>query len=667
MELARWHYYRSSQEIPTPLNTLPDQPVTATNWSLTQANELYNVSDWSAGYFAIDAKGEVTVRAPSHSDKGATVEVSLMDVVAGLQERGLDMPVLLRIQNLLDDRISALNQAFARAITELGYRNHYRGVFPIKVNQQRHVIEEVTRFGARYNHGLEAGSKAELIIALANLSEQANDDSYIICNGYKDSEFIDLGLYALQLGIRCFFVVETPMELPVIIARSRALGIKPLIGARLKLTSKVDGHWSADSGDRSIFGLTSSQLIGMVDQLKQEQMLDCFQLLHTHLGSQIPNIRNIRTGVQEACRFYANLVSEGVPLAYLDMGGGLSVDYDGSSTNSTHSMNYRLDEYCLDMIEAIMDTLDPLGVDHPVLLTESGRATVAYSAVLLFNILDVSTSDPVISELTLPEDAHERLHNLQQVLDAVAPNNLQACHNDALAYRDDVRSLFRGGRISLRSLAWAENTFLKIERAIVLTLPRARRALPELDRLHESLADIYYGNFSIFQSLPDTWAIDQVFPIMPIHRLNEMPTRNAVLADLTCDCDGKIDHFAGIEGVRKTLPLHTLNDNEDYYVGVFLVGAYQETLGDLHNLFGDTNVASICITADGSFDITHELHGDSIADVLSYVEYHPHLMREQLRNKAENAVRQAKITVAQRRQMLEAFEASLGGYTYFER
>lgn len=630
------------------------------SWTLEQSRDLYGIDNWGAGYFTVSAQGEVSARA---TVEGKTVDISLLDVVAGLRERGLDMPVLLRIENILDDRITALNEAFSRAIDEVGYRNVYRGVFPIKVNQQRHVIEEIARYGARHNHGLEAGSKAELMIALANLQ---NHDACIVCNGYKDSEFIDLGLRALQLGIRCFFVLETPSELTLVIERSRALGIKPLIGVRLKLASKVDGHWSADSGDRSIFGLTTTQLMEVVDRLKQEDMLDCLRLLHTHLGSQIPNIRNIRTGVLEACRYYVDLVSEGAPLGYLDMGGGLGVDYDGSCTNSTHSMNYCLDEYCVNMVEAIMETLDQQDIAHPVLLTESGRSTVAYSSVLLFNILDVSHFDPMPDAPAPPDDAHELLHSLQAVLQAVNPKNLQECYNDALAYRDDIRELFRFGQINLRARAWAENMFLEIQQAIARTLPLARRIPPELENLREILADIYYGNFSIFQSLPDTWAIDQLFPIMPVHRLQEEPTREAILADLTCDCDGKIDNFVSPDGVRKTLPLHPLRDGEDYYLGVFLVGAYQETLGDLHNLFGDTNVASVRITADGSFDVTHELHGDSIADVLSYVEYHPHIMREQLRNKAEMAVREGRISVAERRQMLEAFNESLGGYTYYE-
>lgn len=636
------------------------KPNNNSNWSTSVASEFYGVSDWGVGYFKVADTGQLHVMAPNESDDAS---VSLLDIVHGLKDRGLEMPVLLRVENLLDDRITQLNEAFSAAINAAGYQNHYRGVFPIKVNQQRHVIEEITRYGKRYNHGLEAGSKAELMIALANLQ---GDDSYIVCNGYKDAEFIDLGLQAIRLGIKCFFVVETPHELSVIISRSKKLGIKPLIGVRLKLSAIVEGHWSSDSGDRSIFGMTSTQLINMVDELKSADMLDCLQLLHFHLGSQIPNIRNIRTGVQEACRYYVNLIEEGAPLGYLDMGGGLAVDYNGSSSNDVHSKNYRLEEYCVAMVESIQETLDPLEIPHPVILTESGRATVAYSSILLFNVLDRSDSNPITDLPALTDEDHELLHNLQAVKGNIEPRRLQECYNDALAYRDNIRELFRYGQISLRSRSWAENMFLDIAHTIVATLPKVKRIPPELVNLSESLADVYYGNLSIFQSLPDTWAIDQVFPIVPIHRLDEEPTRQATIADLTCDCDGKIDHFAGAVEETSTLSLHELRGGEEYYLGAFLVGAYQETLGDLHNLFGDTNVASVRIHSDGTFHVTQELEGDSISDVLSYVEYHPHFMREQLRAKAESAVRTGRISAAERREMLAAFDASLSGYTYYE-
>lgn len=637
----------------------PSTPVA--EWTAADSAELYGIREWGAGYFDVTDEGLVSVVVGFGEQ---SVSVPLMEIVQGMKERGMEMPVVLRIENLLDHRISQLNEAFANAIETVGYKNVYRGVFPIKVNQQFHVIEEIASFGSRYHHGLEAGSKAELIIALSQLQDP---ESLIICNGYKDAEFIELGLYAVQMGIRCFFVAETPAEVRLIIEQSRALGIRPRIGVRMKLSAKVDGHWAADSGDQSIFGLSPAQLINVVDQLKAADMLDCLQLLHAHLGSQIPNIRNIRVGVLEACRYYVSLVEEGAPMGYLDLGGGLAVDYDGTRSNSTHSMNYGLDEYCVDIVEAVAETLDSQDVPHPVIVTESGRATVAYSSVLLFNVLDVRKAEPTNLPSSVAEDAPELIESLAAVLANVDADNLQESYNDALYYRDEVYELFRHGQMNLRHRALADQYCRAILSRIVKLLPESRRASPELDALPEILADVYYGNFSVFQSLPDIWAIDQLFPIMPIERLKEEPTRQAILADLTCDCDGKIDRFAHPSGQMNTLPLHPITQDEEYHLAVFLVGAYQETLGDLHNLFGDTNVVSVRIEEDGHYEFVREFDGDRIADVLSYVEYNPQDMLENFRKTAERAVRSGKISAATRRDMLRAFTESLRGYTYFER
>jgi len=602
----------------------------------------------------------VTVSVPFN---GTRARVSLLDIIAGMQQRGLQMPVLLRIENILDAQVSLLNESFGRAIRSLGYRGSYRGVFPIKVNQQCQVIEEIARFGSRYGHGLEAGSKAELLIALASMEPQAG---YIVCNGYKDTEFITLGLQALKLGYRCFLVLETPTELPIVLETSRALGIRPMLGVRVKLASRVGGAWNESSGDRSIFGLTTSQLVELADSLKRHEMLDCLQLLHYHLGSQIPNIRDIRASVLEAARYYADLKREGAALGCLDLGGGLAVDYDGSQTNYDYSKNYSLDEYCLDVVETVMSVLDPLGIEHPVIVTESGRATVAYSSVLLFNILDVTRFEPGEVPDRPQQGEHELIGNLRHSLQSINPRNLQECYNDAVYYREEIRELFKRGQIRLRELSLAEDIFLEIVRGIVRELHDVKRIPPGLDGLEQSLSDIYYGNFSVFQSLPDVWAIEQIFPVMPVHRHNEAPTRQAIIADITCDSDGKIDCFIGTRGTRKTLPVHPLIDGQPYYFGVFLVGAYQETLGDLHNLMGDTNVVSVRINEDSTFDFVREMSGDSIAEVLSYVEYQPQQLLEQFRKTAEQAVRDGRISVAERQAVLEAFGASLRGYTYFE-
>tara|TARA_R110001599_G_scaffold145321_1_gene327561 strand:+ start:3702 stop:5648 length:1947 start_codon:yes stop_codon:yes gene_type:complete len=638
-----------------PQDTAPDQ-----DWDPGRSAQLYGINAWGAGYFNISDRGDVQVNVEVD---GLPVNVSVPDIVRGMHERGLHMPAILRIRNLLDQRVEVLNKSFARAIEEGGYGNCYRGVYPIKVNQQCHVVEEIADYGRQYNHGFEAGSKAELIIAMAQLRES---DGLIICNGYKDAEFIELGLYARQMGIPCFFVVETLSELPIIIERSRALNIEPLIGVRIKTTVAVDGYWSQDSGDRSIFGLSTTSLMRLVEQLREAGMLHCLRLLHCHLGSQIPNIRNVRSGVLEACRFYTGLVQEGAPMGYLDLGGGLAVDYEGARTNSTHSMNYRLDEYCVNIVESIRETLDPLEIDHPVIISESGRATVAYSSMLLFNILNVSSSRPTTTAGTPPENCVETLRNLHDIQARLSEQNFQECYNDALFYRDELRELFHHGQASLRERALAESIFLEVLHRIAAMLPDLQRVPPELQHLEEQLSDIYYGNFSLFQSLPDIWAIDQLFPIMPIHRLGEKPERSAILADLTCDCDGKIDRFSTPDGERNVLPLHPLIPGEEYYLGVFLVGAYQETLGDLHNLFGDTNVVNVAINADGSFEFAREFHGDSIADVLSYVEYEPKQLQENFRLVAEKAVRDGRISVAQRSQIVNAFKDSLHGYTYFE-
>jgi arginine decarboxylase len=629
-------------------------------WSPAQSAELYGIRNWGAGYFDINDAGEVTVKVPAD---GAHATVSLMEIIKGMQQRGLQMPVLLRLDNLLEAQIQLLNETFAKAIQTAGYQAQYRGVFPIKVNQQCSVIEEMARVGAKYGHGLEAGSKAELLIALAYLEPETG---YIICNGYKDEEFMDLALQSLRLGFRCIVVVETPTELPIILEASKRLGVRPMLGVRVKLAAKVEGHWNESSGDRSIFGLTTAQIVELIDDLRKHEMLDCLQLLHYHLGSQIPNIRDIRGGVQEACRYYVALKKEGAALGYLDLGGGLGVDYDGSQTNSNYSKNYTLDEYCTDVIETIMSTLGPAGVPHPVIVTESGRATVAYSSILLFNILDVTSYEPGEAAPAVPDDEHELVKNLREVLNNITLKNSKEAFNDAGYYREEIRELFRRGQIALRSLSRAESIYLHIVWAIIGLLQKARRVPAGFEGLEESLADIYYGNFSVFQSLPDVWAIEQVFPIIPVHRHNEAPTRRAILADITCDSDGKIDKFIESSGLKHTLPVHNWIENQEYYFGVFLVGAYQETLGDLHNLMGDTNVASVRVHADGSFEFVREMSGDSIADVLSYVEYQPQQLLEQLRRTAELAVKKERITLAQRQELLESFNASLRGYTYYE-
>ncbi|MCR5258157.1 MAG: biosynthetic arginine decarboxylase [Desulfovibrio sp.] len=632
---------------------------TLTPWRVEDSADLYGIHSWGAGYFDVNAAGEVVICPKGPSGP----RVPIPEIIAGIRERGYELPCLLRVENILDSQIAKLHESFRKAIRNLGYKGAYRGVFPIKVNQQQQVVEEIAQFGSRYHHGFEVGSKGELIAAVSLLHDR---EACLVCNGYKDGEFIDLGLQAQRLGLNVLFVLEMPGELEVILERARVLGMRPKLGVRCKLSTKASGHWAESGGERSVFGLTPSQIVDVVDKLKECGMLDCLRLLHYHLGSQISNIRDIRLGAMEGVRFYVGLVQEGAPMGYLDLGGGLAVDYDGSHTNYFTSRNYTVDEYTADIVEAIQSTLDEEGIAHPHIVTESGRATVAYYSMLLVNILDVSRLEEKQLPEELPEDTPEPVRNLREVLSTLSPRNLQECYNDAIYYRDEVRQLFATGSVNLRQRCLAErffwNIFMKLaeEKEKLKTVPR------DLQDIDSHLADIYYGNFSIFQSLPDSWAIDQLFPVMPVHRLQEYPGRKGVISDITCDSDGQIDHFIDQQGVKRTLELHELKDGEEYYLGVFLVGAYQETLGDLHNLMGDNNVVSVRIEDDGGYEVVREQQGDTVADVLSYVEYEPRRIMEDLRSVAERAVREGRITPSQRFSFLQTFEDGLRGYTYFE-
>lgn len=631
-------------------------------WSIEDSADLYGIRNWGVGYFDVAQNGDVVI---CPYGKSKSVRVSIPDIIRGLRERGLDMPVLLRVENILESQISLLHSSFNTAIKNLGYRGNYRGVFPIKVNQQQQVVEGISKFGKKHHHGLEVGSKAELLAAVALLRDH---DACLICNGYKDEEFIDLGLYSVQMGFNCFFVVEMPSELDLILERSELLKIKPNIGVRAKLSSKAGGHWTDSGGERSTFGLTPAQIVDVVDKLKERNMLDCFKLLHYHLGSQVPNIRDIRSAAMEASRIYAGLAAEGAAMEYLDLGGGLAVDYDGSRTNYFSSRNYGLDEYCSDVIEAVMAIMDECEVTHPHIITESGRATVAYYSVLLFNILDISRIEYTdVSDVpAMDETVHDSVRNLCEVLKSLTVRNLQECYNDALYYRDEVRQLFLHGKMTLRERTVGERLFWIIVQQIAQEKTKLAHPPKDLSAIDAVLADIYYGNFSVFQSLTDAWAINQVFPIMPVHRLGEFPSRQGIISDITCDSDGRIDNFIAPFGPKNTLDLHELNGDE-YYLGVFLVGAYQETLGDLHNLFGDTNIVSVHINDDETFEFVREIRGDSVADVLSYVEYDPRRIIEDIRQLAEQAVRGGRISPTERFRIMQAFEDGMRGYTYFER
>ena len=630
-------------------------------WSAQDSARLYQIGEWSDGHFGVSDSGKVVARLTPDGDLDA--EIALTDVierVSSKYEEESRFPMLIRFPEILDTRIRELTEAFASAMGEQAYEGRYRGVFPVKVNQQQQVVEEVARFGKQYGFGLEVGTKPELLAALAHLEDS---EGLLICNGYKDIEFVDLALYGRKLGLDVVIVVETPDELPLVQERAAALGVEPTLGIRAKLSTIGEGKWAKSSGDRSPFGLSNPQIIGVIDSLKASGNLGWLKMLHFHLGSQIPNIRTIREAVAEGARIFVNLVNEGAPLTTIDVGGGLAIDYDGSRSATASSRNYDLSEYCIDVVEGVKQICEEADVPHPDIVTESGRAIVAPYSVVVFNILDVTTLDTDQPPGEEPEGSHAMIGNLKDVVEHLGKRSPAECHNDAVYYYDQIKQLFHHGVISIRERAYADEMFTHITRQVVKNWVDEDR--PELlDELASKLVDYYYGNFSIFQSLPDFWAIDQLFPIMPIHRLNEEPTRRAVISDITCDCDGQLNRFIDSErGEPTTLPLHSLSDGDEYLVGAFLVGAYQETLGDLHNLFGDTNIVSVAWHGS-SFDCTQRLRGDTIADVLKSVEYDVAELQRSMESLCEAAADDGLVSDDERAQILSTYRGSLDGYTY---
>ncbi len=633
------------------------------SWSIDKSKELYSVQQWGLDYFNINDDGEVVVNLMDEA--GETIPVSLSKIVKDQDERGRPVPLLIRFRDLLTRRIDSLNQAFIHAMGTSSYQGSYRGVYPIKVNQQQQVIQEICDFGEKYHYGLEAGSKPELLVALAHIKDP---EALLICNGYKDQEFIDLALKASKTGINIILVVEMPGEVDAILDRAEALNIKPSLGVRFRLSAKSEGYWAESGGDRSTFGLNATQLIDAVDRLKERDALQYLNLFHYHQGSQLPNIRVIREACLEAVRVYVNLVQEGAPMGILDLGGGLAIDYDGSHTDYISSCNYGLNEYATDLVEIVQNACDSASIPHPTLVTESGRAVVAHYSVLTFNILDVTSFAERNKPEAPEEDDHEMLKSLweiQERISSVNAHTLQECYNDTLFYRDQIRALFNSGVISLRARAHGEKIYWYTITKIAENLHQLKEVPEALASLEENLISFYYANFSVFQSLPDHWAINQLFPIMPLQRLGEEPTEKAILADITCDCDGKVDQFIDVKGVKKHLSVHKRAPLENYLIGAFLVGAYQETLGDLHNLLGDPHVVSVGIE-NGEVVYTNEVEGDTVADVLSYVEYDPKTIEKQFLTTAEKAVQNSKITAKERRDLMDTFRATLNGYTYYE-
>ena len=629
-------------------------------WTLQDAKELYGIDSWSKGYFDVSAQGEVTVQLQGKADQPTPIR--LTEIVEGVRDRGRDLPVLLRFGELLESRIRMLNDSFQNAIDEVEYGGKYHGVYPIKVNQQQQVLDSVTTYGHPYNYGLEAGSKPELVAAVAYLHDT---NAYLVCNGYKDSEFIDLALRAQKMGLKVVLVVEMPSEVDTILERATLLGIDPILGIRVRLAAKSCGHWHHSAGDKSVFGLHMTQLMAVVDRLRDLGKLNSLRMLHFHQGSQIPNIRAIREAVLEAARIYVDLVSEGAPMGLIDLGGGLAVDYEGIHSSGSSSANYGINEYCVDIVDVIKRITDEAGIPNPDIISESGRAVVAYYSVLIFDIVDVNGFFPNGQPEKIPENAPGIIADFYEVWDVLTEKNLQECFNDAIFYRDQLHQMHVQGNISLRERSLGEHMFAHLMKRFAAMIESVDQVPEEMKELEELGVDFYYGNFSLFQSLPDAWAINQVFPVVPLHRLLEQPTRKAVLADITCDCDGRLDRFIGPNGAQNALPVHELREKDDYLIGVFLVGAYQETLGGLHNLIGDTNIVSVELDDEGRLRYTHEVDGDAVGEVLTYVEYDLKDLRLRFRRFAEEAVEQGRITPKERRSFTDAYEEGLRGYTYF--
>jgi arginine decarboxylase len=624
-------------------------------WTVKDSLELYNVNGWGRPFFGINDAGhvEVTPAGPG------SARIDLRELVEDLRSRGLNLPLLIRFSDILRTRVEMLAGAFQQAIAENDYKGAYRGVYPIKVNQQRHVVEELIEYGRPFNLGIEAGSKPELLVALAL---QDNPEALILCNGYKDRAYIETALLAQKLGRRVFITMDRLAELDTVIAASRELGIRPFIGVRARLTTKGAGKWVESTGDRSKFGLTTAEMVRAVERLREEGMLDCLQLLHFHIGSQITAIRAIKDALREASRIFVELHALGANMRYLDCGGGLGVDYDGSQTNFHSSVNYSLLEYAADVVSQIAEACNAAGVPHPDIVTESGRALTAHHSVLVFNVLDANQM--LVGQIpeSLAKDEHRVIEQLYETYAGVSRKNFQEAYHDALQLKEEAITAFNLGLLDLKARARVEELFYATCERILKIVRDLPYVPDELEGLERQLSDTYYCNFSLFQSLPDHWAVRQLFPTMPIDRLDKAPSRRGVLADLTCDSDGKMDQFIDLRDVKHFLPLHPVNGGP-YYVATFLVGAYQEILGDLHNLFGDTDAVHVKLDGD-HYRVEHVVEGDSVAEVLSYVQYSKDDLISRVRRAMEEALRERRLTPAESGRLMRRYEEALEGYTY---
>jgi len=627
------------------------------NWTINDARRTYNIAHWSSGYVDINQQGNLSIH-PAKSG-GPGVDLYRLAMEAANQ---LTFPILMRFNNILHDRVDTLCNAFATAISEDEYQGRYTAVYPIKVNQQRSVVEQILSHG-KGRVGLEAGSKPELMAVMA-LSETGG---VIVCNGYKDREYIRLALIGRSLGQRIYIVIEKPSELDLVIEESGKLGIEPLLGMRIRLASIGVGKWQNTGGEKSKFGLNAAQLLACVGKLQEAGLAHCLQMLHFHLGSQLPNIRDIQRGMRECARYYAELRGLGIEVNCIDVGGGLGIDYEGTRSRSYCSMNYSVDEYAHNVVHALWEICEEQDLPHPDIISESGRALTAHHAVLVTNIIDTGTApdNPAAEEPTEddPIILHDMWRHYQGLVSEQLDGSLAEIYHDIHHVLSEAQTMYTHGVLSLAQRAYVEELYYAMCYRIREKLnPALKQYRDIVDELNEKLADKYFCNFSLFQSLPDVWAIKQIFPVIPLHRLNEEPTRRAVIEDITCDSDGRIDNYVDNEGIESSLLLHTVNRNEKYLLGMFLVGAYQEILGDMHNLFGDTDAIDVTINADGSYTLSNPLHGDTVDSVLRYVHFDHHDLLKRYQQKLSDS----ELNEDQRKMFIEELEAGLTGYTYLE-
>ncbi len=627
-------------------------------WTIEDSKELYNINGWGTSYFDINEKGDVFV-TPCKDN----VQIDLRDVMDELALRDVTPPVLLRFPDILDNRIEKTASCFAKAKKEYDFKAENFIIYPIKVNQMQPVVEEIISHGRKFNLGLEAGSKPELHAVIA---VQCQSDSLIICNGYKDENYIELALLAQKMGKRIFIVIEKLNELEIIARIAKRLHVKPNIGIRIKLASSGSGKWAESGGDASKFGLTSSELLEALNMLDEKGLHDCLRLIHFHIGSQITKIRRIQTALREASQYYINLHKMGYNVDFVDCGGGLGVDYDGTrSSNSESSVNYSIQEYVNDCVYTFVDAANKNNIPHPNIITESGRSLAAHHSVLVIDVLETASLPEMPEEFEAKDNDHQLVKDLYEIWDNLSPRTMLENWHDAEQIREECLELFSHGMVDLKTRAEIESMYWSVCHEINSLSKGLKHVPDELRGLDKLLADKYFCNFSLFQSLPDSWAIDQLFPVMPIQRLNERPSRNATLQDITCDSDGKVANFVTNGHVGQVLPVHSLKKTDPYYLGVFLVGAYQEILGDMHNLFGDTNAAHITVK-NGQYEINQIFDGETVEEVLEYVQYNPKKLVRQLEQWVTKSVKLGKISLEEGKEFLNNYRSGLYGYTYLE-